>query len=672
LKFREFESEARDILRSAADRTGYTLAQVELLRPPNPEFGDLSSPVGLRLAREARKPPGIIAKEFADAIAEMKPGHLIGGVEAHSSGFVNFRLNWAVFAFELLQSIAMERAPERAGERRRGIGGEPMVDLDPPDPGKRVAIEHTNVNPNKALHIGHARNLVLGDSLVRTMKRLGHDVQTLNYIDDSGAQVADVIVGLKFLDIPDQAPEGVKFDVYCGDVVYTKVNQMYERDASLKEKQRLVLREIEKGTGEISEYTEKIVARILADQLLTCWRLGSRYDLLNWESQILRTGMWTQVFDELKEKGIAVFEKEGENAGCWVVKDPELGEDKVLVRSDGTVVYVAKDIPYAAWKIGLLADPFSYVLYGTQPDGSPLWSTTTTTTVSRTTTTMAPAPEQEVLAHPSFGAADLAISVIDSKQTRLQRVVSRVLERLQEVGDTETKKTRARYLHRGYEVVALSKRSAESLGITVDREIVHMQGRKGIYINVDTVLEALKSKAVEETKKRNPDKGEGWVERVAETLAVAAFRFELVKQDPDKMIAFDMESSLRLEGDTGPYLLYSYARATRILEKSGVKHPTTTGEQAGKLQHPKEVMLIKLLSTYDKAVIEAGRYLSPKEVATYAHLLAASFNEFYEAVPVNSEADPGLREARLTMLQGFRVILKDALGLLGMTALDEI
>ena len=311
----------------------------------------------------------MIARELAETIDSSATWRLIGGVEAHDSGYVNFRTNWGLFASELLASMLK---PE---------GG--VLDLDAPGARKRVAIEHTNVNPNKALHIGHARNLVLGDSLVRTMKRLGHEVQTLNYIDDSGAQVADVIVGLKFLHLSDKAPEGVKFDAYCGDVVYTKVNQVYERDPSLKEKQRLVLKEIEKGSGEISEYAEKIVSQILAAQLQTCWRLGARYDLLNWESHILKTGMWREVFEELKSKGIAVLETEGENAGCWVVKDKELGDDKVLVRSDGTVVYVAKDIPYAAWKIGLVGDQFSYRVYGTQPDGSTLWSTTANKSAGR-------------------------------------------------------------------------------------------------------------------------------------------------------------------------------------------------------------------------------------------------------------------------------------------------
>lgn len=642
MKFAEFEAEVRDAILAAAEARGYKLAEVELLRPPNPGLGDVSSPVGLRLAREARKAPGAIAQEIAQTVGESaKSWRLIGGVEAHASGYVNFRTNWGLFAYELLESIL------------RPAGG--VLRFDPPGGRKRVAIEHTNVNPNKALHIGHARNLVLGDSLVRAMKRLGHDVQTLNYIDDSGSQVADVIVGLKFLNLSDKAPEGVKFDAYCGDVVYTKVNQVYERDPSLKEKQRLVLKEIEKGSGEISEYAERIVSQILAAQLETCWRLGARYDLLNWESHILRTGMWKDVFEELKAKSIAVLETEGENAGCWVVKDKELGDDKVLVRSDGTVVYVAKDIPYAAWKIGLVKDRFSYRVYGTQPDGSSLWSTTSNP----------PGAEARAPSHPKFGGADLAISVIDSKQSRLQQVVSRVLERMEG-------KENERYLHRAYEVVALSKRSAESLGMAVEKEFVHMQGRKGIYINVDTVLDALKNKSVEETKKRNPDRSDEWLDSVAEALAVAAFRFELVKQDPDKMMAFDMESSLRLQGDTGPYLLYSYARASRILAKSGATDPKITEETAGRLTHPKEVSLLKLISVYDKSVIEAEHYLSPKEVATYAHSLAATFSEFYEAVQVNSEPDPSLRDARLAMVQGFRVILKDALEVLGMQALEEI
>jgi arginyl-tRNA synthetase len=346
---------------------------------------------------------------------------------------------------------------------------------------------------------------------------------------------------------------------------------------------------------------------------------------------------------------VAVLETEGENAGCWVIKDPTLGEEKVLVRSDGTVLYVAKDIPYAAWKLGLIKDPFDYAIYAEQPGGPTLWTTTVGAGQSE---------------HPRFGGAGLAISVIDTKQSRLQKIVSRVLELMQNDKG-------AKYVHRGYEVVALSKKSAESLGIETEKEFVHMQGRKGLYINVDTVLAALKAKALGETKKRNPDEPDEWADQVAEKLAVAAFRFELLKQDPDKMIAFDIESALQLQGETGPYLLYSYARAKRILSKAGVD-PSIDTQTAEKLSTTKEIELIKALSMYDKSVIEAGDYLSPKEVARYSHHISALFNEFYEAVQVNSEKDERVKAARLALVKGFSVILADALALTGIETLERL
>lgn len=628
--FRQFEDEVRGAITAALREKGYPQQELELLVPNKEGLGDLSCAVALRLAREVKRPPFAIAGELEASVSARGDLRLISSVKAHSSGYLNFTLNWPRFAHETIS------------EARRGIGSLGIES-------KRIVIEHTNVNPNKSLHIGHARNLVLGDSLARILRKLGNTVQVLNYIDDSGAQVADVIVGMRFLGYGDEAPPGTKFDTYAGDTVYINVNRRYEAEPGLKEKQRLVLQEIEKGEGEISDYAHRIVLKILADQLRTCWRLGARYDLLNWESHILKTGMWGRLFEDLKKRGVAVYETEGENAGCWVIKDAELGEEKVLVRSDGTAVYVSKDIPYAAWKIGLIADPFRYEVYSQQPGGGDLWTTTT-----------GPGEEE----HPKFGGADLAISVIDTRQSRLQKIVSRVLERM-EGSESE------RYLHRGYEVVALSRKSAESLGIETEKEFVHMQGRKGVYINVDVVLEALQGKAVAETRKRSPDEPDGWVQDVAEKIAIAAFRFELLKQDPDKMIAFDIESSLELQGETGPYLLYSYARARRILAKAGAL-PAIDEGSAARLDNPKEVELIKLLSMYDKAIMEAREYLNPKEVARYAHRLCALFNEFYEAVRVNSEPDERLKAARLALVDGFAATLRDALELTGIETSESI
>lgn len=570
---------------------------------------------------------------MSEFITKKVEKRLISSVEAHASGYLNFRLDWPRFTHESIEEILTS-----------GAVGE--VDVGEK---KRVVIEHTNVNPNKALHIGHARNLVLGDSLARIMSHVGYAVQVLNYVDDSGAQVADVIVGFEFLGYSETPPVGMKFDAYCGDSVYAKVNQEYERDPSLKEKQRLVLQEIERGEGKMSEHAKRVVDRILADQLKTCWRLGARYDLLNWESHILKAGMWDGIFEEMKRRGIAKLETEGENAGCWVIADQQVKDGKVLVRSDGTVVYIAKDIPYAAWKIGVAGDPFRYEVYSAQPDKT-LW--TTTTGWGR--------PD-----HPRFGSANRAISVIDVRQSNLQKIVALVLAKLSNVAESD------RYLHRGYEVVALSRRSAESIGISTDKDFIHMSGRKGAYINTDTVLDLLKKSAAAETRKRNESATEGWVEEVAEGIAISALRYELVKQDPDKMIVFDVQESLRLDGDTGPYLMYSYARARRILEKSDDK-PLLTRRGAEGLMHPKERELIRQLSKFDKSLLEAAEFLSPKEVAHYSHRIALLFNEFYEAVNVNKESDRELRRARLSLVDAFSRVLREGMRLLGLESLQKI
>ncbi len=633
MKFREFEEEVRSLLSDAVKSAGYPRIDIDVSLPSDPSFGDAMSTIALKLSKTLSVKPEEIAEKIKEK-AKIKGKRYVADLAAHPAGYLNFTLNLANFTHDTLEEILTEK---EVGRLEVGKG-------------KSLAIEHTNVNPSKALHVGHARNLVLGDSLSRIIRHLGYSLQILDYIDDSGAQVADVIVGLRFLGMKDEPPPGMKFDTYCGDNVYVRVNQEYERNPALKEKQSLVLREIESGVGEIAEYSGKIVNRILRAQLQTCWRLGATYDLLNWESHFLKSKTWELLFEEMKKRRLAILKQEGENKGCWVIIDPETKEEKVLVRSDGTAVYVAKDIPYAAWKIGLVKDPFSYDVFATQPDGSPLW-----------TSAVNGANRKK---HPRFGSADKAISVIDSRQSYLQKIVRRVLEALEE-GSSD------RYHHRSYEVVALSKRTAASLGVEMKGEFVAMQGRKGIYVNVDTILEALKKKAIDETRKRNPDDPIDWVERVAEAVAVAALRFELVKQDPDKVIVFDLEDSLRLEGETGPYLLYSYARARRIIEKSG-ERPSVDSRGASLLSHPMEKELVKKIAMFDISLLTAGEYLSPKEVARYAYKLSVLFNEFYEALPVIKAEDQLLRGARLALVEVFSRVLRQALLLIGISAPDRI
>ena len=319
-----------------------------------------------------------------------------------------------------------------------------------------------------------------------------------------------------------------------------------------------------------------------------------------------------------------------------------------MVRSDGTAVYVAKDIPYAAWKIGLIPDPFGYEVFSKEQPGGALYSTNLGGKKSGV----------------RFGGVNLAISVIDTRQSYLQRIVAKVLDQLHEGASS-------RYLHRSYEVVSLSKKTATALGFEIEGEFAHMSGRKGLYVNADTMLERLKEKAVVETRKRNLSEPDPWVADVAEAVAVAALRYELLKQDPDKMIVFDMEDALQFQGDTGPYLLYTYARARRILDKTDGK-PRVDEASAAKLTKPEEVRLAKKLSMLDVSASTAGEFLSPKEIARFAHDLAMSFNDFYERVPVNKEPDAKLRDARLALVDASSRVLAESMRLMGVPVKDRI
>lgn len=631
MKFLEFQAEVEETLGDSFRAAGYKDFEVEVGPPPNDTYGDLASSAPIRLAKATGRAPGDIALELASrAMVLAKKSKYIGGVSPHRSGYLNFTLNHSRFIADSIREIA---AGELGASRQKG---------------RLMLVEHTNVNPNKALHIGHARNLVLGDSLVRVMRYLGHQVHALDYIDDSGAQVADIIVGFKFLGLSDEAPAGVKYDVYCGDSVYTRVNKEYESNPSLREKQSVVLKEIERGTGELAEYTRVIVKRILDAQLSTCWRLGASYDLLNWESQLVHSKLWESIFETLKKMKYVKYQDEGENRGCWVIPDPETGEEKVVVRSDGTVVYVAKDIPYAAWKIGLVGDPFGYEVYSKAQPGGILYSTTL--------------DGKKLGQH--FGGAEIAVSVIDTRQSYLQRIVARVLDKLHD-GSSR------RYLHRSYEVVSLSKKTATQLGFQIEGEFTHMSGRKGLYVNTDTMLERLKHKAKAETRRRNLSESDQWVDDVAEAIAVAALRYELLKQDPDKMIVFDMEDALQFQGDTGPYLQYTYARARRILDKTEGK-PRVDEKSAAKLSKPQEVRLAKRMSMLDISASTAGEFLSPKEIARFAHELALTFNDFYESVPVNKETDTELRDARLALVDAASKVLAESMRLMGVPVKDRI
>jgi arginyl-tRNA synthetase len=630
--FRLLQNEVRKLVEQAIGDAGYPAVQFSLSEPPQKEFGDLSCNAAFLLAKHARKAPQKIATELADLTRPRIGGTHILSVEP-AGGHINFKADYSRLSPATLEKVL--NSPESYGY---------------PDSGqsRHIIIEHTSVNPNKALHVGHMRNVILGDTLYRIMKATNHRATVLNYVDDSGLQVADIVVGFKFAGFPVEPPDGKKFDHYCGDEVYVKINELYEKDPQLAEKRKLVLKEIEEGKSEIAHFAARITRRVLIEQLKTCWRMKARYDLLNFESHIVVSRLWNKAFDLLKKNGITHFEEEGKNKGCWVIEAKD-EEDKVLVRSDGTATYIAKDIPYAAWKLGLVDDPFSYEEFLAQWDGSTLYATML---------------DGKPGGKKGFNGGERVITIIDSRQARLQRIISQVLSKIGS-GNKE-------YFHLGYEAVTLSSETAKAFGIDIgDRQFMHMSGRKGIYVNADYVLDTLHAKAYEEVKTRNPEFTEEQLHAIAEEIAISAIRYNMIKQDLDKIITFDIKESLSLEGDTGPYLQYAYARSQRILEKSG-QGISGSNFAFDRLVHESEIALIREIAKMDLVVEDSARSLSPKSLARYSYNLATAFNIFYEKVPVLKEADVEVRAARLALVKAFGITLKNALGALGITALDRM
>ena len=638
MTFRVLIHQVRELVSSALTSAGYPVIEFDVSEPPQKGFGDLSCNVAFLLSKHLKKPPQKIATELAESIRLHIQNSYILSTDA-AAGYLNFKANYARFSPATL-SFALSNL-QKYGYHDSGQG-------------KHIVIEHTSVNPNKALHVGHMRNVIIGDTLYRIMKATNHRTTVLNYVDDSGAQIADIVVGFKFAGFPVNPPtKNQKFDHYCGDEVYVKINEMYEKDPQLLQKRYQVLKEIEEGRSETARFAMDIALRVLQEQLKTCWRLKARYDLLNFESHIVVTELWSKAFELLKSNGIARYETEGKNKGCWVIESgKEEEEDKVLIRSDGTVTYIAKDIPYAAWKLGLVEDPFSYKEYVKQWDRSTLYATTLAV--------------GSKYVNGKFNGGDSAITIIDSRQSRLQRIISYVLSNIGVGGH--------KYFHLSYEAVTLSSDTAKTFGINIgDKHFMHMSGRKGVYVNADYVLEALHAKAYEEVKTRNHDFSEEQLHAISEEVAISAIRYNMIKQDLDKIITFDMKESLSLEGDTGPYLQYAYARSQRILEKSQQDVPSErTNFAFDRLTRESEIDLIKMIGKLDLVVEEAARSLSPKSVARYAYDLATIFNIFYEKVPVLREKDADVRMARLALVKAFGITLRNTLEVLGISALDRM
>ncbi len=634
------------------------LPQLPIEYPPKRELGDLATPVAFELARRLRKAPRAIAQDIAAALG---PIDGIARVEATPNGYLNVYLDRVSFARAVLgdHGPTLDHGPETMAHR-------------PP----KAIVEHTAINPNKAAHIGHLRNSALGDTLVRVQRFRGVPVEVQNYIDDTGVQVADVVVGFRELErrnLDDirRIADGSRFDYYCWDL-YARVTQWYDEDKERLTIRAATLHDIEHGGTAASEIGKFIADRIVRCHLLTMARLNVDYDLLTWEGHILRLQFWARAFEILKEKGAVYLQAEGKLAGCWVMKIDEEdapGEDedgdereKVIVRSNGTVTYVGKDIAYQFWKLGLLGRDFHYRQFSTRPNGSVLWSTSDT-------------PGDE--AHPPFGRASATYNVIDVRQSYLQKLLKQALRTLGYADEAE------RATHFSYEMVALSNATARTLGyLATDapddkRGFVDVSGRKGQGVKADDLLDTLISRAETEVAKRNPEFSPVEHRRIAEMIAVAAVRYFMVKYSRTKIIAFDIDEALAFEGESGPYLQYAVVRAQNIFaklrERDGLDEAAVlatlgdiaAGELDGAAGNHDLWALILEASRLDEIVEQVVRTLEFSVLAKYAFGLAQMFNGFYHRYPILNEEQAGARLWRAAGVAYFRAQLTRALDLMG-------
>lgn len=637
MSFKKFISESNEVIKYALGKLNIKNESYTLTEPAKDEFGDLSCNVAFLLTKELQKSPYAIASMLVELYPQFRNGKnpesqsYVSSVAAHESGYINFKANFTLIGKEIIADIL------KNDYTHLDIGKN-----------KKVIIEHTSVNPNKALHVGHLRNLAIGDTLYRILKNTNHDVTVLNYVDDSGLQVADILVGFLYLKFPlKPANSNIKFDIYCGNEIYVKVNELYEKDPSLIEKRKSLLKKLEEEDSEITSFASEITTKVLKDQLKTCWRMKARYDLLNFESHIISSKLWEKTFEKMRNENIIIKETEGENIGCWVFDSDDEGS-KIIVRSDGTATYIAKDIPYALLKVGTIEDPFIYQVFMKQWDDTTLWISTTDDLKDTT--------------QPFFFPAEDSITVIDNRQTRLQKIIKEILNKFESKSN--------RYMHLAYGPVLLSSRTAKTLGINPDNvKSVQMSGRKGIYVDADFVLDTLYGKAKEETMKRNPEITGKDLERTSEEIAISAMRYSLIKNDLEKEIKFDMIDSLSLDGNSGPYLQYAYARCCRLIEKSNAK--SFSGD-VSHLSDRIEFRLIKHLSKYAIVIEDATKNMEPKLIAQYAYELATLFNLFYEKLPILKESDADISDARISLVEAIRKMLEINISLVGITPLERM
>ena len=629
-------------------------------------FGDYSMPVMPWAGKnKLGRPPLSIAEQLADALREVHDP-FIDEITVTKPGFLNFRLNRPTIGKTIIEQVL---------EKGADFGHNDIGALT------KVIVEHTAINSNKAAHVGHLRNSCLGDTVVRMLRSQGYHVEAENYIDDSGVQVADIVVGFTLLqqgnlEIPEgnQQLPGESFDYFCSRV-YVAVGKAYEAQPELLELRKSVLHAIEHGNEPDSGPDYPMIAADLSRQIVkahltTMARLNISYDLLTWESAILSAGLWQHVFKMLRERDLVEHPETGPLAGCWVLPfgegdvQTEEGEhttNKVLVRKDGTATYTAKDIAFQLWKFGLTDDPqigvqFQFVPWGRQQDGRVLWSMKPP---------QADVSNEEKADPKRFGHARRVINVIDVRQSYPQQIVYESLRRL---GYTEQADNS---FHLAYEVITLSAATAAQLGVDTSdgRQFYAMSGRKGIEIKADDLMNTAVARMLEVETKRDLSP------EAAAILAASAIRYFMIRFNLQQIIALDIDEALRANGDTGVYLQYAYARANSILrrlQEENFEGPDQLDLLPAQLDQS-EWELLRHIDVFPRRLAEASAQLAPNMLASYAYDLAAHFSDFYEhTTPILRETDVQVKAFRAQLVRATVQTMNNVLRILGFVPLERI
>lgn len=623
-----------------------SVSELELTVTPDQKLGDLALSIAFPLAKKLKTNPRNIALRAAELLSGIEG---LERVEVAGAGYINLYLDRQKFFRQKYANLN-------------------ITGLEPEE--QKIIVEHTNINPNKAAHVGHLRNACLGDTLVRCLRYKGEKVEVQNYIDDTGVQVVDVVFGLMELEgktLPDLEKIEGKFDYYCWDL-YTRVSRYLAENRTAQTRKATILKKIEHGESPEADFAFYVSRRILKAHLTTMKRLNITYDVLPCESSILRLRFWEKAFTRLRDSGAIHLSDEGETAGCWVMKledDPD--REKIIVRSDGTVTYVGKDIAYQMWKFGLLGQDFYYEPF-IEEDGRPVWITSASPTA------------YEV----HFGAGSKVYNVIDVRQAYLQKVVVQGLKSLGYIEQAE------KSIHFSYEMVALSPESLAEIKVDLsdedkDKAFLEVSGRKGVGIKADDLLNRLEEKALEEVNKRNPDLMPEARREIARQIAAAAVRYFMLKYARNSLIVFDFNEALNFEGETGPYLQYSAVRLRSIFRKFQERFGISSQDAINQvpldninLSHlPEEEArdfwdLVVYACNLDEEVLRAIATLEFSGLAKFTFNLCQKFNSYYHHYPILAEKDRELQMLRLMTINFIHQILCQALNLMGIQIPDKM